>query len=276
VLAAHDAAVVAALDWFQEHGGVTRRGTNGVHQVDARGLVAALFRQHTSREADPQLHTHAVIWGKVQDPTGKWLSLDARFLKYQQRSIGWVYAAALRSELSDRLGVSWGEVNEGHADIDGVPAGLLKLLLALKHCRDSRSAELAITEGGWSSCRSCSRGFRGDQGSPVGTADEPVDRGIEGTGIEGRGSRDGGRPAVRTGRACRSSGIGDGGPRAGGRGGLVGSDARGEPDIVAGSGMTPPATASTSIATTRARTITSWPPRPGPRAPACATTVPGC
>jgi conjugative relaxase-like TrwC/TraI family protein len=127
VLAAHDAAVVAALDWLEHHGGVTRRGKDGVHQVDAQGLVAALFRQHTSREADPQLHTHAVIWGKVQDPTGKWLSLDARFLKYQQRSIGWVYAAALRSELSARLGVSWGEVNEGHADIDGVPDGLLKL-----------------------------------------------------------------------------------------------------------------------------------------------------
>ncbi|HVF14202.1 MAG TPA: MobF family relaxase, partial [Acidimicrobiales bacterium] len=127
VLAAHDAAVVAALDWFQEHGGVTRRGTDGVHQVDAQGLVAALFRQHTSREADPQLHTHAVIWGKVRDPTGKWLSLDARFLKYQQRSIGWVYAAALRSELSARRGVSWGQISEGHADIDGVPAALLKL-----------------------------------------------------------------------------------------------------------------------------------------------------
>ena len=75
VLAAHDAAVVAALDWLEHHGGVTRRGKDGVHQVDAQGLVAALFRQHTSREADPQLHTHAVIWGKVQDPTGKWLSL---------------------------------------------------------------------------------------------------------------------------------------------------------------------------------------------------------
>ncbi len=99
-LAAHDAAVVAALDWLEQHGGVTRRGRNGVHQVDTNGLVAALFRQHTSRDVDPQLHTHAVIWGKVQDPTGKWLSLDARFLKQQQRSIGWVYAAALRSELS--------------------------------------------------------------------------------------------------------------------------------------------------------------------------------
>lgn len=127
LLAAHDAAVMAALAWFEQYGCVTRRGKDGIHQVDARGLVVALFRQHTSREADPQLHTHALIWAKVQDLAGKWLSLDARFLKYQQRSIGWVYAAALRSELSARLGVSWGPVTEGHADIEGVPAELLKL-----------------------------------------------------------------------------------------------------------------------------------------------------
>ena len=53
--------------------------------------------------------------------------VDRRILKYQQRSIGWVYAAALRSELSARLGVSWGQVTEGHADIEGLPAELLKL-----------------------------------------------------------------------------------------------------------------------------------------------------
>ena len=141
VLAAHDAAVVAALDWLEQHGGVTRRGRNGVHQVDAKGLVAALFRQHTSRDVDPQLHTHAVIWAKVQDPAGKWLSLDARFLKQQQRSIGWVYAAALRSELSARLGVSWGPVSEGHADIDGVPARMLTLFSQRNAEVDAKLAE---------------------------------------------------------------------------------------------------------------------------------------
>jgi conjugative relaxase-like TrwC/TraI family protein len=125
VAAAHDAAVDAALSWLEFHGAVTRRGRDGVDQVDTRGLVAALFRQHTSRTADPQLHTHAVIWAKVQDPTGRWLALDARFLKYQQRSIGWVYDAALRSELTARLGVRWGPVIDGHADIVGVPDELL-------------------------------------------------------------------------------------------------------------------------------------------------------
>jgi hypothetical protein len=68
---------------LERHGAVTRRGRDGVDQVDTRGLVTALFRQHTSRTADPQLHTHAVIWAKVQDPTGTWLALDARLLTAQ-------------------------------------------------------------------------------------------------------------------------------------------------------------------------------------------------
>ncbi len=142
VLAAQDTAVVAALDWLEHHGAVTRRGTDGVDQVDTQGLVAALFRQHTSRTADPQLHTHAVIAAKVQDPTGKWLSLDARFLKQQQRSISWVYASAVRSELSGRLGVSWGPVSDGHAEIDGVPGDLLKLFSQRSQQVEAKTAEL--------------------------------------------------------------------------------------------------------------------------------------
>ncbi|HVM14691.1 MAG TPA: MobF family relaxase [Egibacteraceae bacterium] len=146
VLAGHDAAALAALEWFQRHGAVTRRGKDGVHQVDARGLVAALFRQHTSRSADPQLHTHAVISSKVQDPTGKWLALDSRFLKRQQRSISWVYSAALRSELTGRLGVSWGPTSDGHAEIDGVPAGILELFSQRTAQVEAKTAELIA---GW-------------------------------------------------------------------------------------------------------------------------------
>ncbi|MDP9419061.1 MAG: relaxase domain-containing protein, partial [Actinomycetota bacterium] len=142
VLAAHDAAVVSAQEWFEHHGAVTRRGKDGVDQVDTWGLVAALFRQHTSRSADPQLHTHAVIAAKVQDATCKWLSLDARFLKQQQRSISWVYAASLKTELSGRLGVSWGPVSDGHAEIEGVPEDLLKLFSQRSQQVEAKTAEL--------------------------------------------------------------------------------------------------------------------------------------
>ncbi len=125
VLAAHEAAVDAALGWFEDHGAVTRRGTDGIHQVDTRGVTAALFRQHTSRTVDPQLHTHAVVSAKVQDPTGRWLSLDARFLKQQQTTIGWIYDAALRGELTTRLGVDWRPNKEGRlVDLAAVPQDL--------------------------------------------------------------------------------------------------------------------------------------------------------
>lgn len=127
VAAAHDAAVEAALSFLAAHGAVTRRGTDGVDQVDTKGLAVALFRQHTSRSADPQLHTHAIVMAKVQDPSGKWLSLDARFLKRQQCGIGWIYASALRSELTARLGVGWGAVTNGHADLERIPASMLEV-----------------------------------------------------------------------------------------------------------------------------------------------------
>ncbi|WP_195210400.1 MobF family relaxase [Actinomarinicola tropica] len=128
VLAAHDAAVDAALGWFERHGAVTRRGRDGVLQVDTRGIAVATFRQHTSRAMDPQLHTHAVIVAKVQDPAGKWLSLDARFLKYQQRTIGWIYDAALRAELTRRLAIGWEPTADGPSDMTCVPASVRDLL----------------------------------------------------------------------------------------------------------------------------------------------------
>jgi len=123
VLAAHDAAVDATLAWFEAHGAVTRRGTDGVDQVDTLGITAALFRQHTSRTVDPQLHTHAIISAKVQDPSGMWLSLDARFLKGQQRTMSWVYDAALRCGITARLGLDWSPVEpgEGQSDLTVVP-----------------------------------------------------------------------------------------------------------------------------------------------------------
>jgi conjugative relaxase-like TrwC/TraI family protein len=131
VAAAHDAAVTAALGWIEAHGAVSRRGRDGIHQVATRGLTVALFRQHTSRAADPQLHTHAIIWSKVQDAGGTWLALDARFLKYQQRSAGFIYQAALRAELTARLGLSW-ETPAGSEipEIAGIPAGLRELFSA--------------------------------------------------------------------------------------------------------------------------------------------------
>ncbi|MCO5318535.1 MAG: relaxase domain-containing protein [Microthrixaceae bacterium] len=142
VLASHDAAVDAALAWFERHGAVTRRGTDGVLQVDTLGITAAVFRQHTSRTVDPQLHSHAIVSAKVQDETGRWLALDARFLKYQQRSIGWMYDAALRAELTTRLGVAWVDRGEGVFDLACVPETVREAFSSRTQQVEARLTEL--------------------------------------------------------------------------------------------------------------------------------------
>jgi conjugative relaxase-like TrwC/TraI family protein len=124
-LAAHDAAVKAVADFVERH--ATTRATIGgvVQNVDAEGLAVAAFRQHTSRSLDPQLHTHAVVVAKVRIPDGRWLALDARLIKHDQRTLSSLYHATLRSELTHRLGVRWQVPKDGIAEIDGVPDTVL-------------------------------------------------------------------------------------------------------------------------------------------------------
>lgn len=126
LLEAHDAAVGAVLAHLERYGATTRVRVNGVRQHhDARGLVMAAFRQATSREDDPQLHTHVVISTKVRTASGRWMALDARYLKRKQRALGGLYQSVLRAELTHRYGVAWEPIENGQAEIAGIPREVL-------------------------------------------------------------------------------------------------------------------------------------------------------
>jgi hypothetical protein len=86
--------------------------------------VVGVFRQHTSRRLDPQLHTHAVIANRVRGPDGRWLALDARPIICDQRTLSALYHAANRAELTRRLGVGWETPENGIAEIVGVPEAI--------------------------------------------------------------------------------------------------------------------------------------------------------
>jgi len=119
---AHAAAVQTSIAYLEEHAAFSRTGKAGIRQVDTDGLVIAGFVHRTSRNGDPQLHTHLLVSNRVRCEDGEWRALDSKALHPQIKPAGMVYQAAIRVELTQRLGVEWGPVSEdGQAEILGVP-----------------------------------------------------------------------------------------------------------------------------------------------------------
>ncbi len=126
VTEAHDRAVDAVIDWIEAQA-VTRIRVRGhIVAVDVEGTVAGVFRQHTSRENDPQVHSHVVIANRVLTADGRWLALDARTIKLAQRTLSGLYHAGLRTELTRRLGVTWHHPVHGIAEIADVDPVILE------------------------------------------------------------------------------------------------------------------------------------------------------
>jgi conjugative relaxase-like TrwC/TraI family protein len=118
---AHHRAVTDGITYLESDALFARRGRNGHQHVPVQGLVAAGFGHRTSRAGDPQLHTHVVAANLVADHAGRWSAPDSRSVYRHARAAGFVYQARLRHELTTRLGVTWGPVRSGMADLAGVP-----------------------------------------------------------------------------------------------------------------------------------------------------------
>ena len=102
----HQQAVADALAFIEAHALFTRTGTDGVRQVDVRGLVGAAFTHRDSRAGDPDLHTHVAVANKVQTLTdGRWLSIDSRVLHKAVVTASETYNTALERHLAEAIGV---------------------------------------------------------------------------------------------------------------------------------------------------------------------------
>ena len=118
VVAAHDAAVGEAMKYLDRWAVVSRRRIDGeVTGVETQGTLAAAFRHRTSRNMDPQLHTHTLVPNAVERADGTWGAIDSRVFYRHAKTAGYVYQAVLRAELTATLGVEWGAVTKGFAEV---------------------------------------------------------------------------------------------------------------------------------------------------------------
>jgi conjugative relaxase-like TrwC/TraI family protein len=132
---AHLAAVRESVEYMEEHCAQARRVTQWrdetgkwqgtTRYVESEGWVAAAFDHFTSRANDPQLHTHVVVINRVNTEDG-WRALESRRNYLHAKAGGTIYETVLRDELTRRLGVSWGPVVNGIADIKGFSPELLE------------------------------------------------------------------------------------------------------------------------------------------------------
>lgn len=122
----HDEAVEAGLAFMERSAGWTRRGKDGVRPERNGKFISAAFRHRTSREGDPHLHTHVVTANMVHNSTGGWTTLDGRVLYRQSKAGGCIYEAELRRLLTLRLGIEWGPVSDGIADVAAMPPEVLR------------------------------------------------------------------------------------------------------------------------------------------------------
>ena len=109
----------AGLGYLQREAGQTRAGYHpGGRWEDAREWVFASFRQHTSRDGDPQLHVHNLILHKVRrEGDGQWRALDSMSLYRHRPAASAIATLAMENALTRRFGVGWVPRRDGHGRV---------------------------------------------------------------------------------------------------------------------------------------------------------------
>lgn len=100
LLDAHESSVKCAIDFIERHAAYTRRGAAGHKLEKVEGVLAACFLHSSSRDLDPQIHTHVLIFNMAPRRDGTWGSLDPMPILYWQKVCGAIYRAELAYRLS--------------------------------------------------------------------------------------------------------------------------------------------------------------------------------
>jgi conjugative relaxase-like TrwC/TraI family protein len=134
-LAAHRAGVDAAIAYLDETVGA-RRGKAGrdLEHVAGQGVLAASFTHRQSREQDPLLHDHVIVFNRIQGPDGRWTAIDGRDIYQNRLAMDAVYRTTYQAQLTRELGVRWSDPDQhGNRSIVGMPEELVQAMSKRDH-----------------------------------------------------------------------------------------------------------------------------------------------
>ena len=110
--------------------------------LPGEGFAGAMYLHEMARSGDPHLHAHLVIANRVKGPDGRWSAPDMRPVFAEAKTAGTIAEAVMRDALTRSLGVEWGPVRNGIAELVGVPTKVLRALLTAPR-RDRRGGDRA-------------------------------------------------------------------------------------------------------------------------------------
>jgi conjugative relaxase-like TrwC/TraI family protein len=140
--AAHEKAVNEALAWTEENAIGARVPSSAGTVFERTGaMLVAKFTHHTSRNQDPNLHTHAVVANATQLADGQWRSVHSRELFNNKMAIGQIYRSALAREI---LALGYGieqTHRDGRFEISDVPKDLVRAMSTRREQVESKLAQ---------------------------------------------------------------------------------------------------------------------------------------
>ena len=144
----NDAARVALEETVFRYCAYTRiRDREGQIRVLPADISVAMFQHGTSRENDPQLHTHCVIFNAARTrEDGKWRAMHQYPVYSWAKAAGAVYRNALAWNLREQLGIRMEQYgpNGGFTRIEGMPEDLQVFWSKRRKAIVAKAGELGI------------------------------------------------------------------------------------------------------------------------------------
>ena len=141
--AAHEHAIQDVVRHLENNVIMTRRGHNGIRQIDTKnGIIGTKFRHYDSRAGDPNLHDHVVIANRVEGEDDKWSSIDGRVLYQYGVECSELYNSKVQEYVTNLTGLQFEPRMQNGKPIHEIVGISDEIIRAFSSRRGDISAEL--------------------------------------------------------------------------------------------------------------------------------------